>query len=61
VALCLDVQLVVSTTDPILRSLVRRVTLADSEPNRQLLLPSDNNSSRNIAITLIDRVLSVIA
>jgi hypothetical protein len=39
VALCLEAQLVVSKTDPILRSLARRVPLAESEPNRQLVLP----------------------
>ncbi len=31
VALCLDAQLVVSKTDPMLRSLVRRVPLAESK------------------------------
>jgi hypothetical protein len=38
-ALCLDAQLVVSKTDPMLRSLVRRVPLEESEPKRLLLLP----------------------
>jgi len=42
VALRLDVQVVVSTTDPMLRSLARRVPLAESGPKRQLLLPSDS-------------------
>jgi hypothetical protein len=36
VALCLDAQPVGSTTDPMLRSLARRVPLAGSEPKRQL-------------------------
>jgi hypothetical protein len=42
VALYLDAQPIGSTTDPMLRSLARRVPLAESEPKRQLLLPSDN-------------------
>jgi len=42
VALYLDAQLVVSKTDSMLRSLARRVRLAESEPKRHLLLPSDN-------------------
>jgi hypothetical protein len=41
-ALCLDAQLVVSKTDPMVRSLIPHVLLAESEPKLQLLLPSDN-------------------
>ncbi len=45
VALCLDAQVVVSRADPMLRSLVRRVPLAESEPKWRLLLPSDNRAT----------------
>jgi len=49
VALCLNAQLVVSTTDPTLRSLVRRVPLAESEPKRPLLVPSDNSTMAQLS------------
>jgi len=47
VALCLEVQPVVSKIDAMLRSPVRRIFLAESEPIRRLLLPSETKRWRN--------------
>jgi len=44
VALCLNAQPVVSKVDLTLWILAHRVPLAESEPKRQLLLPSDNST-----------------
>ena len=46
-AFSLDTQLVVSKTDLMLRSLVRSLPLAGSEPKRQLPGPSDTERWRN--------------
>jgi hypothetical protein len=49
VALCLDAQLVVSKSDTMRPSLARRVPLAESEPKRQLLLPSHNGTMASLS------------
>ena len=54
VALCLDPQLVVSRADPMLRSLVRRVPLAESEPNGNSCCP---RTTRATHLSLDDRDL----
>jgi hypothetical protein len=57
VALSLDTQLVVSKPYTMLPSLARRVPLAESEPKRQLLLPSHKGTMahcRRIAITFTE-------
>lgn len=58
-ALYLDAQLTVSKPDTMLRSLARRVPLAESEPKRQLLIAlaqlNDGVTVAKIAITLKTR------
>ena len=59
VALCLEVQPVVSKIDAMVRSPARRVYLAESEPIRRLLLPLGQLSDGVNVGTLPSRSLTL--